>query len=162
VANRYLPEDPSSWGPSERDIEEFPYKDRGRKPPALADWQKFAAPWQKRAEERGFADPFAMIGRDIAAAEHDQRMRETEARMQAEIEREIGVPASAPPAGHAGPARAYPRMANRIGCRRRRPCSATTPNERTRIQMRSRTGTTRLRRTSGRKIAMPATKTREL
>ncbi len=96
MANRYLPEDPSSWGPSEKDIEEFPYKDRGRKPPALADWEKFAAPWQKRAEERGFADPFAMIGRDIAAAEHDQRMRETEARMQAEIEREIGVPGKGP------------------------------------------------------------------
>ena len=99
MANRYLPEDPSSWGPSEKEIEEFPYNDRGRKPPALADWQAFAAPWQKRAEARGFADPFAMIGRDIAAAEHDQRMRETEARMQAEIEREIGVPASAPRAG---------------------------------------------------------------
>ncbi len=102
MANRYLPEDPSSWGPSEKDIEEFPYKDRGRKPPALADWEKFAAPWQKRAEERGFADPFAMIGRDIAAAEHDQRMRETEARMQAEIEREIGVPARAPRPGASG------------------------------------------------------------
>ncbi|MGE3906562.1 MAG: hypothetical protein AB7F36_11445 [Reyranellaceae bacterium] len=40
-----------------------------------------------------------MIGRDIAAAEHDQRLRETEARMQAEIEREIGVPGSAPRSG---------------------------------------------------------------
>jgi len=77
VANRYSPEDPSSWGPSEKEIEEFPYRNRGGKPPALAQWQEFAAPWQKRAEERGFADPFAMIGRDIAAAENDQQMRET-------------------------------------------------------------------------------------
>ncbi|MGE3907333.1 MAG: hypothetical protein AB7F36_15385 [Reyranellaceae bacterium] len=43
-----------------------------------------------------------MIGRDIAAAEHDQEMRETEARMQAEIEREIGVPARAPRPGASG------------------------------------------------------------
>lgn len=92
MANRYLPEDPSSWGPAEKEIEEFPYKGRGKTPPALAQWQAFAAPWQKRAEERGFADPFAMIGRDIAAAERDQQMRATEARLQAEIEREIGVP----------------------------------------------------------------------
>ena len=76
MANRYLPEDPSSWGPSENDIEAFPYRNRGSKPPALTQWQAFAAPWQRRAEERGFADPFAMIGRDIAAAERDQQMRE--------------------------------------------------------------------------------------
>ena len=99
MANRYLPEDPFSFGPAEQEIQDYPYKEQRKKAPALVQWQQYVEPWQKRAEARGFADPFAMIGRDIAAAEHDQRMRETEARMQAEIEREIGVPASAPRAG---------------------------------------------------------------
>ena len=107
MANRYLPEDPFSFGPSEQEIQDYPYKEQRKKAPALVQWQQYVEPWQKRAEARGFADPFAMIGRDIAAAERDQQMRATEARLQAEIEREIGVPASAPRSG-ATPARDNP------------------------------------------------------
>ena len=68
MANRYLPEDPFSFGPSEQEIQDYPYKEQRKKAPALVQWQQYVEPWQKRAEARGFADPFAMIGRDIAAA----------------------------------------------------------------------------------------------